>query len=215
MAETKYTYSIQNDTPNHQVNSDTLGAEIRANTGITIALSHIDTSGDVLDVWMRDALPTEQETVLDGVIAAHSGAPSPEEILRTTTVGLSDMTGRSMYRRSFPYVPLANTDNLWHAKFTSNLGLQGGEYKVVGTPTWGDYLEMMVTDEDNVLDYGAGFVIRTFVEKEYIFEGACLSNFVTPDASTLPPYLYLTFRYVSVGEAVPQVVVRYNFRRVP
>jgi hypothetical protein len=212
---TKYTYSVSTATPNHKVASDRLTAEIYASS-IVVALDYINVSGDTLDIWFKDVLSEADQATLTAKVNAHSGVPLPENTAQKVNIeGLTDMTGRSMFRKSFPYVPSANTDNHWHAKFSTKLALQGGEYNIVGTPTWGDYVEMMVTDEDNVLGYGAGFVIKKFIETEYIFAGAALQNFFAPDASEVPTYFYLTFRYVSVGTDVASVVVRYNFRRVP
>lgn len=77
MAATKYTYSISVDFPNGVENSDRLTLEIQADAAITIALDHIDTSGDACDVWFVNPLPALDKTALDAVVAASSGAPLP------------------------------------------------------------------------------------------------------------------------------------------
>ncbi|MHC4618504.1 MAG: hypothetical protein ACYTEQ_12215 [Planctomycetota bacterium] len=74
MAATKYTYSISGDTANGIVNSSSLNAEIDASAIVT-SLSYIETSGNVLDIWFVDALSGGDETILDGVVAAHTGEP--------------------------------------------------------------------------------------------------------------------------------------------
>ena len=78
MAATKYTYSIQNDFPNHKVDSDRLTQEIQQSAIIT-ALDHIDTAGDVCDIWFKDVLSSGDQTVLDTIVANHSGEPLPQE----------------------------------------------------------------------------------------------------------------------------------------
>lgn len=71
---TKYTYSIQNDFPNHIVASDRLTLEINQSTIVT-ALDYINTSGDNCDIWFKDVLSVGDQTTLSGVVAAHSGLP--------------------------------------------------------------------------------------------------------------------------------------------
>lgn len=69
---TKYTFSIASDTANGSVNPSTLTAEIAA-SAIVIALDHIDTGGDVLDIWFKDALSSNDQTALSTVVSAHQG----------------------------------------------------------------------------------------------------------------------------------------------
>jgi len=84
MSATKYTYSISADFPNHAVSEDRLAQEI-VSSAITVAFSHINTSGDVCDIWFKDALSSGDEAVLDALVAAHSGAALPEKALEVTT----------------------------------------------------------------------------------------------------------------------------------
>ncbi len=71
---TAYTYSIQNDFPNHAVASDRLTLEIQQSSIIT-ALDHIDTSGDAVNIWFKDVLSGGDQTTLTAVVHAHSGLP--------------------------------------------------------------------------------------------------------------------------------------------
>lgn len=79
MASVKYTYSISADFPNGKVATDRLTNEIRASAIIT-ALDAIVTSGDNCDVWFKDALSSGDETILDGIVAVHSGEPLTPEL---------------------------------------------------------------------------------------------------------------------------------------
>ena len=79
MAATKYTYSVQNDFPNHRVNPSILTDEIKASSIVTV-LDCISVSGDDCDIWFADALSSPEETALDAVVAAHNGAPYPEAV---------------------------------------------------------------------------------------------------------------------------------------
>jgi len=73
MALTKYTYSISVDFPNSIVDTSRLTDEIRVSAIVT-ALNRIDTAADNCDVWFNDALSGGDQTLLDGIVAVHSGA---------------------------------------------------------------------------------------------------------------------------------------------
>jgi hypothetical protein len=77
MAETTYTYPLT-DFPNDKADAFALSEEVREST-ITIAVDRVDVGPpdrplDV-DVVFKDALTTEQQDVLDGLVAAHQGNP--------------------------------------------------------------------------------------------------------------------------------------------
>jgi len=209
----KYSFPIS-DTLNNKVDSDSLVSEIRASS-VAVALDYVGTANNELEVWMKGVLSIEEEATLFIVVSNHKGVSVSSETIKTQLFGLQDLSGRPFYRKSFLYEPVTMTDNRWGEKFSSKLSIQGGEYVIIGTPTIGDYLEMMVVDVDNVLGYGSGLVVQKFFEQEFVCEKGFLSNFITPDAAPIPTFLYLMFRYVSVGELVPKVIVRYNFRRTP
>jgi len=76
MAATKYTYSISTDFPNHKVGTDRLLQEINFSAIIT-AVDYINTSGDDCDVWFKAALSSGDKTILDGLVAVHSGEHLP------------------------------------------------------------------------------------------------------------------------------------------
>lgn len=72
---TKYTFSVATDFT-AGVQPTRLTAEITASSIVT-PLDHIDTSGDVCDLWFDAALSGADETTLAAVVAAHDGTPAP------------------------------------------------------------------------------------------------------------------------------------------
>jgi hypothetical protein len=84
---TKYTYSIASDFPGAAANTTNLQTEIQASSIVT-ALDRIDTAGDVIDIWFKDALSTADKTTLDadttgpagGTIAAHDNSTTVQPI---------------------------------------------------------------------------------------------------------------------------------------
>jgi len=87
MAATNYTYSVATDTANAKVHPKSLDQEIRA-SAIVIALEGVGQSLDVLTITMKDALSTGDETILDGVIAAHQGTVAVNLPLPTNRKGV-------------------------------------------------------------------------------------------------------------------------------
>lgn len=98
--QTKYTYSIQNDFPQHVVATDRLTGEIQA-SAISIALDRIDTAGDVCDIWFKDVLPGGDETTLAGIVAAHTGVPLPAEVVEVSVQGPRDLGGKAVLRAEY------------------------------------------------------------------------------------------------------------------
>lgn len=77
MAATKYTYSIQDDFPNHRVATDRLLGEIRTSSIVT-AVDFINTSEDDCDIHFKQELSLDDKQVLDAIVSAHSGDPLPQ-----------------------------------------------------------------------------------------------------------------------------------------
>lgn len=71
MAETKYTYSILDDTVDDKVDAGELTIVIVA-SDISTVLSHINTNGDDLDIFFVDALSAGDITTLTGIVNAHA-----------------------------------------------------------------------------------------------------------------------------------------------
>jgi hypothetical protein len=73
MAETNYTYSVASDL-SAGVSVARLSEEINA-SAIATTLSYLTRDDDTLNIWFVDLISTGDETVLDGLVAAHSGLP--------------------------------------------------------------------------------------------------------------------------------------------
>jgi hypothetical protein len=78
--EQNYNFSIATHFPNGKVSTDRLSQEIAADATVTIALSHINTDGDICNIWFKDTLPTESYNALLSIIASHSGEPLPSQV---------------------------------------------------------------------------------------------------------------------------------------
>lgn len=81
----KYDYTIATAFPNALVDSDRLKQEIQASAIVT-ALDYIGTADGVCSIWFKAALSGGDQTVLDGIVAAHSGAPFAQPPMQFTEV---------------------------------------------------------------------------------------------------------------------------------
>jgi hypothetical protein len=100
MAATKYTFSIQNNFPNHKVAVDRITAEIRSCT-IVVALAFVNLAGDTCEIWFRDSLSGGDLTILNGIVEAHSGTPLPTNTQLVKLEGVpTTADGRIVVRES-------------------------------------------------------------------------------------------------------------------
>ena len=86
----KYTYSISSDFPNGEVCSERLIQEIQESpvvTSLDYVSGPVNTSGDACDVWFLLELSAGDKTILDAIVANHSGEPLvPEAPIQRTRI---------------------------------------------------------------------------------------------------------------------------------
>ena len=75
---TKYNYSVSADFPNQKVDINKLTNEIR-DSNITLSLGYINQDSNDCDIWFKADLSGGEETILNGIVAAHDGVVDPEE----------------------------------------------------------------------------------------------------------------------------------------
>lgn len=102
MASQKYTYSISTDFPNHKVATDRLLQEIRLSSIVT-ASDYINSSGDDCDIWFKDTLSSGDKTILDGLIAVHSGEPLPDSVMPVSIQGNPTLNGMLITTSDAPH----------------------------------------------------------------------------------------------------------------
>jgi len=112
-----YDYTIATAFPNAAVDSSRLTQEIQASAIVT-ALDYISTASGTCSIWFKAALSSGDETILDGLVAAHSGeslAQPPQAVtlsgvkqeldgrisVRTTAV----ITAKNFQLKVFSFVP--------------------------------------------------------------------------------------------------------------
>lgn len=73
-----YTYSVQDDFPNHKADAGALHAEIK-DSAIVAVLDGVTVHGDVTcDVMFVTELSVGDNSILDNIVAEHQGEPLPQ-----------------------------------------------------------------------------------------------------------------------------------------
>lgn len=90
------------------------------------------------------------------------------------------------------------TTNLDHKITKDNSYLNGGRF-IYQNAEWGDFISCQIVDVDNILGYGAGTVLKTYIEKWYIHPNETHAVCELPYAGHVPKNLYLRVKYTSVG----------------
>lgn len=77
---------------------------------------------------------------------------------------------------------------------------------------FGDYIKIQLIDKDNVLGYGANFIVATPVNKAYLDPSTTLLRFISDYGKTVPSGLYLRLAYTNTAEEdTVQVALNLHF----
>lgn len=69
---TPYTYSVSGDFPTGRVRPDLLQKQVKGTPAITVVCEHITVDGNTCTIVFVSALSGAEETLLDGLVAAHN-----------------------------------------------------------------------------------------------------------------------------------------------
>lgn len=202
-----YTYSIATDTPNALVNLDSLAEAIEAST-ISATLSGINTSGDELIIVFQSALTSEETISLNGLVAAHDGAPTPElpepeldaEGYPVTRIkGLYVDTSKAFYGRGFSGTVTAGT--VGNVDLTLPVAAHIDAISIyVKDQAWGDKVAFQIVHPiaGVVNDFAADWYINSSREKQEIVNPPQISGLI-------PAGMIIRVAYTSVGSTDVQV----------
>lgn len=230
MAQTKYTYSIINDTMNAKLNSNDLNDEIQV-SDITIALDYINASGDVLDIYFKDALTSEQQTTLIGIINVHEGSPviiQEPQYASNKAMEVAQVygdPGNSPFWIADPEIMTAGQTTFVDFEITTELELKGGIYGILNFDDIhkDDYIEASLIDKDNILGlfslYGLTpgvdiLELDKFLKTWHPKYFNRVERFMA-DLGVLPMIigLYLRFAYNSSGSTDIEIASAWEFRK--
>jgi hypothetical protein len=174
-------------------------------------------------VWFKAGLSTDDENVLSMVVSNHSGEPLPQNVtqdvnIKTASIvvpyqekGFQDLTGHNFYKKGIHGTAVAGQTTDFYLKFSANMYLPGGGYRVGLTAHTADYISVQIVDKDNILGYGPGLVLGTFIDTDYCWGGREW-EVLTADAKLIPVGIYLRMRYVSTGAEDVDIIGWYSMR---
>ena len=210
MNPTKYTFSIA-ALPKGKVDSQALTAQLAAST-ITIAVDHIDTGGDVLDVWFKDELPSAETAVLNAVVAIHDGEPPLSSLRQNVKIQVYTKPGANLVvkgaRKECDLGAVVNgavvpgTTNL-DLVFTETREIQGARADFKDW-TDGDFVEFFLAHPQ------AGN-LHKWADTLFIPPNGhiCID---TDDAKTIPAGLILRAIYTAVASSGPKPMMYLSVR---
>jgi hypothetical protein len=108
-------------------------------------------------------------------------------------------------------IAVKNSTTSFDFKITKdNCYCSGGEI-IVQDAAHGDYIKIEIVDKDNILGYGAGAVLQTYLEKWYVdYNGKNVLD--VPYAGYIYQNLYVRLKYTSVSTTTdPHIAVNYTF----
>ena len=203
MAETNYIYSIATDTANAAVIGRTLQNEIEASAIVT-AVERIDTSGDVLDVVMKDIISAGDQTILDAIVAAHTGIQSAPPVQKMKIVH-SEVESLTLLIEGFS--GLATLDDDTNIDFTLTEGREvEGASLFVYDHNPGDYVQVEFWEPvtpSKVKSYGKNVYIPPSGE---VFE------IRGDETSAIPSGFIMRIIYTSTATTGPQPRIGCNVR---
>lgn len=114
-----------------------------------------------------DAVPTETCPV-NGAHTVTTGSLSEEAVVEKSQTKIEEQVpqgGKKVTNRGFQFDAAANSETTHEFQFTENLYCKDGELEVKDGD-FKDYAYMALVDVENLLGYGAGFVLHEYI-KDY------------------------------------------------
>ena len=179
-------------------------------SSITVALDRIDTSGDVLNVFFKAVLSAGEVTTLNGLVNSHDGilVQEPDKVEISNSVhnhGIAEADGhrarvKGMCKDTITAGQSKDIDykmqQLTYQGVNKESVFDGVEYYASGADNF-DEITFQVVDVDNILGYGANFVVEEFGDKVFVMpDSHVLLRFYR---SKIVPNLYIRAKYTSYG----------------
>lgn len=213
MTATKYSYSVSVDTAAAKV-GDSIEVEVRTSPIVT-AFDFYSVSGDVLDVWFKDALSAGDVVLLAAIVAAHAGddvhtGVRDDGVLR---VQLTPQTrvGSVLVIAGLRFKPALSPDgnpfsSMGHLSFAEDRAIQGATAEVEGfSATNDDKIDFLITHPD-------GTVLGQFGENLPVPPSGRMPDVVSEGTTDVPAGLRVSLRYTTTKSAGQQPTV-YAFLR--
>lgn len=125
--------------------------------------------------------------------------------------GLANMEGKYPFKKGKKVLAIAGATTRVCLKFSQDVLLSSGRLRVTGKIFDGDYIKILITDEDNYFGQGAGYILKEMGQTIYLDENLDANGNVIfgkdeialdipTSGMTLFTPCYVSIDYVSVGQ---------------
>lgn len=112
--------------------------------------------------------------------------------------GFKNHEGFGVFEKGYRCVAIAGQTTSFSYSYLNDVYLEGIKLYIGSTAIDGDYVEFEVVDVDNILGYGANFVVNKMAETKYVRANQEYLR-ISDAIKTIPAGLYLRLKYVSIG----------------
>ena len=159
--------------------------------------------GAVLVESILNKTPSDTSDLDDFESNYKSAGNKPNKQFVVSDVGYNTMI---LQPRGIYFDAAANSNTTNDYELDVSLSLRGAIIYLEGGQI-GDWVESFIIDIDNILGYGANFILSTYVKKFYAIPGQSL-ELINPIASNLiPSGLYLRNVYHNTGNANAKCII--------
>ena len=112
--------------------------------------------------------------------------------------GFKDHAGFGVFEKGYRCVAIAGQTTIFNHSYSSDVYLEGIKLYIGETANDGDYVEFEVVDIDNILGYGANFVVSKMAETKYVKPNQEYLR-ISDAIKTVPQGFYMRLKYISTG----------------
>ncbi|RLI84123.1 MAG: hypothetical protein DRP01_08420 [Archaeoglobales archaeon] len=180
---------------------------------ITIVLEAVEITETVCNLWFKDGLTTEEQTMLTAVCLAHTGVPLPSEVTAVTL----EPTGSSLKDLQIVLVDMEadlNTSTEKYISFSEIRYIQGVTIELINhTPGINkDQVGIEIVAPNGV---GGWVVARSLVKGESNYAPvppSGTSTIIAEGTAEMPTYLQIKLTYVSTNTTGEKPYVHLSLR---
>lgn len=208
MAETKYIFSIAEDTKNGAWDQEHMSQSIHNSSKFHRELLLAEEVSGNMELTFHDSLPTAEEEYLEYLVSQHDGSAVEPDSWKTSagamvvspTYGMYEEAGRYKGSGLAAYPQCTTIEDL---RLTTEIYLQGAHFWI-HHGNWGDFVDFSVVDKDDILGLFAYYSLTPgedvlelakYVENFPIKPGDSEGDFYPPSYADVASGLYLRVKY--------------------
>jgi hypothetical protein len=126
MADVGYAFSIEDDFPNHMVNTTLLRSQIEASAISSAAYAYQVTGGGQIEIFFDAELSSGDEDILNAIVAAHTGVVSSDQNQTTESASEVESVVEDEWVNKLTLTPAALALGTWLVTWYCEIKLDKG-----------------------------------------------------------------------------------------